>query len=137
MKRALIIIGLSLVLVTGLAGAYWYTQIHLPMMRFRDPDWLYYAPPQEQREICHQLLANPFADFLDLHDVFITLIDAGDDASVPLLIRALPRKNGPYYCTWSHCMEALRKLTNEPAEDWKFEDWHRWWDEKGHAKYDP
>jgi hypothetical protein len=79
--------------------------------------------PEMRRAVAHYYLRRGGL----VHDVCITLIDVGDPSSVELLVAALPNRaelsgNG-VECTWSHCAEALKRITGKQCgfsrEDWE------------------
>ncbi len=69
------------------------------------------------------------------HDRFVSLIENGTASNVPELIRGLQRQgdtkpDGAMVCTKSHCLEALRFITNQnPGVN--YADWQAWWDANG------
>ncbi|MBS0210081.1 MAG: hypothetical protein JSS27_14125 [Planctomycetes bacterium] len=116
----------------ALLGTAFYCFVILPNERFRDHDWMSNASEDELRQNCHCALLVPVGN---THDASIALIRIGNADSVPLLIRALwyiePRgtDKSMWECTRSHCVDALRSLTDEKHVT--YAEWSQWWEAEG------
>ena len=93
----------------------------------RGQDFYRNAAPEEMRRLSHDAIR--FS--LPHHDAFLNLIHYGDEESVPLLISTLRwAPDDPWVCTWDHCFEALKSITNSDPGD-TFDAWKRWYAKNG------
>ena len=129
--RKLTLAGLIVALLLLGMGAYAVNELYIPLKLLRNEAWWDSATVAERREVCHKLIRPPL---LVEHDAVTRLAEVGDDTSVGVLIRALPRNEGPHVCTYSHCLDVLRKLTGHDAGN-RFADWRRWWEEEGRDRF--
>ena len=120
-KRFVIIVIALVALLVVTGGAVVYGVFLRPWWRFNAYDRDVYSRDKmsdaELRDLCHLVIR--FPKYGNAHDAFIFLArGAGDETSVPRLIRALgsapaPGQNGFWLCTWQHCIYALESITNQ------------------------
>ncbi len=111
-NKILKILGILLV-INLVASVYLYIFIWRPHQKMSDLDWLQSTPPQEQRELAHTVLSQPFGNF---HDALVILNSHGNKESLPYLLNTLTKFDDTsdfVECTQSHCVDALKKITGE------------------------
>ena len=116
-----------------LLGLYVKFAIYDPNMKIISGEFYGNSTPDEIRDLSHRVLKWPF---WGAHDAFLSLVECGDESSVPLLINALwwqptTKEKGVMVCTKSHGLEALRTITNQNA-GMNYDDWRKWWDVNNH-----
>ena len=80
----------------------------------------------ERLEILHKELESPGGNS---HDAFLMIGGIGNEASVPVILKALKPHLTPELriCTADHGLEALEMITNQtPGKD--YADWEKWWE---------
>jgi len=124
LRRNLLVAGASLGGIVAIVVLLGYLLVVRPMLQLRDLDRN--ASIEEVREAYHRVIRIPGGH----HDAFITLGHMGDETSVPRLISSLrwapSSEGGSMVCTWVHCFDALRAITNQDA-GWTRAAWREWY----------
>ena len=132
-RRRIVLRGLLLIVLAICGAGLWaYLEIWIPNQTLSRLDWVKTAPPEEVRKVCHKVISHRFGNH---HDAFILLNRAGNEESIPCLIRSLawqqgPNERGNMVCTTGHCLDSLRALTGESSLT-TYGAWKQWWDEAG------
>jgi hypothetical protein len=117
---------LAAAVVTGI----FYTQVVLPRTNFQTTCENSKSTPDELRAAAHRVLA-----WNVNHDAFLTLELAGNQSSIPVLIRSLRRlpkgqlESGNIECTWGHCHDALVSITGKDFQ-YDADQWENWYDKR-------
>jgi hypothetical protein len=127
---------LALVVLAGVLGVFWYTQIRRPNRLMADMDWMTSASPGEQLAVAHKILRWGG----NVHDASLLVGRHGGPGSVSYLMAALRRMthtgpNGVMVCTKAYCLDALRRIAGQNCGD-NYEDWIGWWEKnRGNPGY--